>query len=68
MQMIFLVVDKEAVMRKFFCVAILALALGLGVGAAPAQAQDVDQRIRALEDELTRLKTEQARSRPSRSK
>src|ERR1044072_299758 len=30
------------------------------VSALPAQAQDVDQRIRALEDELTRLKTEQA--------
>jgi hypothetical protein len=46
-------------MRKVFPLMVAALVLGIIFYALPAQAQDVDQRIRALEEELTRLKTEQ---------
>ena len=38
----------------------LSLLAGLLAAAIPAWAQDVDQKIKALEDELTRLKEEQA--------
>src|SRR5262250_3542386 len=38
----------------------LSLLAGLLAAAIPARAQDVDQKIKALEDELTRLKEDQA--------
>jgi hypothetical protein len=46
-------------MRKAFGVIAAGLLLAM-MTVLPARAQDVDQRIRALEDELTRLKTEQS--------
>jgi len=47
-------------MKKMFGLMGAGLLLAAMFFAVPAQAQDVDQRIRVLEDELTRLKTEQA--------
>jgi hypothetical protein len=46
-------------MWKVFSAITAGFLLALIFVVQPARAQDVDQRIRALEDELTRLKTEQ---------
>lgn len=47
-------------MKKAFSLAALSFMLALFFTAWTARADDVDQRIRALENELNRLKTEQA--------
>src|SRR5712692_1562376 len=52
---------EEATMKKLFSLTALGFVLAVIFAAAlPAWADDVDQRIRTLEEELTRLKVEQA--------
>src|SRR5262249_49303364 len=53
---------EEETMKKRSLGLVIGLSLlaGLLAAAIPAWAQDVDQKIKALEDELTRLKEEQA--------
>ena len=47
-------------MKKPWTVTALGFLIAVFFTAAPARGNDVDQRIQALEEELTRLKSEQA--------
>jgi hypothetical protein len=51
--------SKEATMKKRWTLTTLGVLLVAFFTTAPVRGADVDQRIKALEDELTRLKSEQ---------